>query len=144
MDIKVILKVSESDPHKEFYVTLSTKSRKEIISNILDEYIEFAEEMEDQIDQIKVYKNEKKNLSKKSYKVPTEKPTKSDLSIFYSHFRDNLPPGYAASNSRLMESNCDGELIFVDNISTYYYHYFLFSQEEWDTKKDLEFIFHEH
>ena len=64
MDIKVILKVSESDPHKEFYVTLSTKSRETIISNILDEYIEFAEEMEDQDEQIKVYKDEKKKLTK--------------------------------------------------------------------------------
>ena len=66
------------------------------------------------------------------------------MSILHSHFRDKLPPGYAATHSHLVNSNCDGELVFVDNISTYYYHYILFSKEEWDNKEDLEFIFHEH
>ena len=143
MDIKVILKVSESDPHKEFYVTLSTKSKKEIVSNILDEWIEYAEGTDDHNDQIKVYKKEKKKLEETG-KKSTKKSVKDDYSILHSKFRNGLPDHYAATHSRLMESDCDGELLFIDNISSYYYHYFLFSEEEWNTKEDLKFTFHEH
>jgi hypothetical protein len=124
-NFNVIIKVSGSDPHKECYVTLTTKCRKRVAIEALDQVVDWSERP-DTKEMHKNYRDIREmwiNWDEKS-NIPTYPPSEGPVMANFTE--------------------PEGDLLVVDAISSYYFHWFFIEGVQWDGTSDFTITVHEH
>ena len=125
----MIIKVSGTDPHKECSVTLSNRTKKNIVVGIMEELLSQCPDEKDPsgaLTEIRKGYHELKGLWAE-WDEKSVLPTHPSIGTPVANFTE--PP--------------QGELVAVDVVTSYDFHWYL-QEITWDGTNDLTVVVHDH
>lgn len=131
LTLRVVTRISGTDPHKECYVTLSTRSKKALVVEIYERLLE------DALDRDQAGDLEAEDLFIRPY-------YQARLKAWQEWDEKTAPPVLEVRpTTREFTGYYGQEIVAVDHLSSYCFHYII-EDRVWDTTKDFQIIINEH